>query len=192
MPTVKLKVNELVGTEVKEVSLVDRGANETPFKILKSADESDRAKITSILIRKGADEAYKAIKPIAEKLGVIGTEQGEHSVTLKFSEEAGVSAMSIHKDVIVCFDRMEKGLNTYISTDDFDVQVKMIGFYGSLIDAGTAVREVIYKVIDTADTQDETIEKIRKNIDAYKKYVVKLIRSMPAELWELDMALYDM
>lgn len=39
---IKQKVTELVNTDVQFVSLVDRGANKSPFKILKVAEVADQ------------------------------------------------------------------------------------------------------------------------------------------------------
>lgn len=57
MPTVTVPGKRLVNTRVRRVSLVDRGANQTPFRILKSEEQQETEAMIdldlSALIRKG-------------------------------------------------------------------------------------------------------------------------------------------
>ena len=196
MPKVKLKVNELVDTEVSEVSLVERGANKVPFRILKADEPAETvAKITSIHISKQAKDAFQVIKPIIEKLGIVSTEKKENSVVFRFTEggaENDASGMMLNKDVAVCFNVLDKGLYAYVNSDDFTTSIQVNNFYMHIGDAGYILKDVIYRTLDSKDSKEEAIEKVTQNINAYRKYVVGMIKKLPEELWEIDQMLSEM
>ena len=191
---VKIKANELIETEVQEVSLVSQGANKAPFRILKEDGADGEAIITSIHISKNGKASYEALKPLIEKMGAKSHEAREKSIVIRFTEDAkdDVSGMMLNKDVAVCFNQLDKGLYAYVNSDDFNTSMAVNNFYMHIGDAGYILKDVIYRTLDSKDTKEEAITKVSENINAYRKYITGLIKKLPEELWELDMALQSM
>ena len=134
MATAKVKANELTETQVTFVSLVDKGANRSPFRVLKSENPKEGSdmktlNLASIMaLMKKSDETVPVSE--AQIVAIATSRQGQDSVQLKAdAKEIGLETKQTLKSgdtVILKFENEndDEDLHTIQLADDVAVVVK--------------------------------------------------------------------
>lgn len=204
MPKLQIEANELTGTDVNFVSLVKRGANRLPFRIVKEDNEMgiDLSKIHRIfrktdsapavvaaVVRKGADlkavktrliKAGLSVAAMEEKDGVIVFKQpnveGFDEGVLKLDDDIGLVVSGIAK----AFDSFDTKSLTF--SDLFATE----GFYPSLHMAKDMLGYTVGNIMQKAETAGQAAEMISKAVDEFKAYVTALAASIPQHAFKAD------
>src|SRR5690349_5175551 len=165
MPTVE--ANELLDLDVRRVSLVKRGANRIPFRIIKTAggtpmlDLSRLFKadvktpyVSAVAVRKGADlDAAKALIAAAGLSAANPEDQGTVTVFHQGdSPEAGDAVYKAGDDFGIIVANVQKGLSTWdYKSDGFNDAMQVRGFGPTLYTAMDVLGEVFCGILEKAD-----------------------------------------
>lgn len=209
MPKLKIAATKMTDAKVSFISLVERGANRIPFKIVKQ--EKQMAGATKGLDL-GSLFARKADKPKIEVVGVV-TLKGEGFDSVKGQiEEAGfaVGESLDMEDNSVVFKQVDsaegegvvvrlsehvalvtKGFSPYnmdLSEDgtSFADKCKAQGFYPGVRSAMEVASESVMTLAYNQASPGEATKAISKLMDEVKAYVVSLASALPQKAFKLE------
>lgn len=201
----KVRAKEMLDADIEYISLVDRGANRMPIKIIKS-DEVDPKMTThnifkteidchvaSIEIKKG--EGFDNARKILSDLGFETKyqEEGDESikfiqkndVDLDFDEDETEFPLQLSEDVTFYMTAKAADFSSLSST--FADAIKKAQFFPAL----GASLDAIHNVIVTNVTMAEEIDKesISKSLEDFSKHIMKLVESLPEQVIKAEQAL---
>jgi hypothetical protein len=211
----QLVANKLDNCDVTHISLVDRGANRIPFRIIKQSTENGMLDLGKIGLnmraaKKAADEAVTSsilafvveksakLEEIKAKIVaggfVVDKAQEMEDGTVVFSQID--EDLSKVKDAIVV--RMSdsllavvKGFSPYQVGPEggsFTELVKAQSFIPGLSMASQALADAISSVLYTIDplTQQDAVSKIDGVLTEFHNYVVGMAKGIPAKAFKVD------
>jgi hypothetical protein len=196
--TKKVSANALTDVRVNRVSLVRRGANRIPFRLLKGdtdmldlsrlfKSDLEASRVTAVVVRKGAEEAAKA-RLEAAGLSVANAEEGDESTIFHQGKnpEAGDIIVKMDEDVGVVV-HVAKGFKPYeFQSEGFKQSMKVEGFYPSVTTAFDTLRSVMHKALEKSANPEDAVGNVAAAIDDFKGYVGKLTSSLPKSAFQLD------
>jgi hypothetical protein len=205
MPKLLLEAHELTNAEVDFVSLVKRGANRIPFRIVKedTSDMLDLHKIgrklfkqadpvptvVAAVVRKGADlEAVKArlieaglsVEHVTEKDGVLvfaqpNVEAFDEGV-VKLDDDVGLVVSGIAK-AFESFNFVDTEFGKVFATE---------AFYPSLHMAKDMLTYTVGNIMSKAESPGAAAEAIAKAVDDFKAYVTALAAKIPQHAFKAE------
>lgn len=204
----KIKVlgNELIDPEIDMISLVKRGANQAPFKIMKAEDadpsvisrlretfgHTDAAKVAALFVRQ---DAVSQVEPILKSEGWTTTSShkaGEFTYYPQVDGELEVGTiMPLDKDVAVGFDRMIKEFAPFPESTDFNENQKSSAFLPNVHQSMDALAGTIWNVLQSAQTPDDASEGITKAVGAFAKHMKGLVGSLPQSVFKTELGLRE-
>lgn len=209
MPTITLKATEMKDAQVSFISLVERGANRIPFKIIKQESNMKGLDLAGL----GTLFTRKADTPAPEVVGVITLKsEGFESVKSQIEDSGfSVAESAEMEDGSVVFKQGDmEGTATVIRVNDnavmavkgytpYDMDITMAdgtsfsevcksqGFYpgaGTTIDIlRSAVLSLAEKSEDTTVTKEEVI----RMFDEARNYVADMVANLPAKAFKLEL-----
>ena len=208
MPRLHIEANELQGTDVSFVSLVKRGANRLPFRIVKedNADMLDlqalqqvftkadtTPQVVAAVVRKGADlEAAKL------RLGQAGlnlddmAENGELIVFKQPGHPASGSSDALIKlddDIGLVVSGLAKAFNGMnVQNTDFARAFATEAFYPSMRLANDMLGLAVGNIMQKAENASDAAALIAKAVDDFKQYVTTLATAIPSHAFKADQA----
>lgn len=206
MPKLQIKATELQGTDVQFVSLVKRGANRIPFRIVKEDTEMsiDLGKIGlqlfnkteatppavyAAVVRKGAD--LDVIKAALSKAGIDvseAVEKGDVTVFIqKGVTDSNSKIVKLDDDVGLVVSNVSKSFSGYDweSTSFGDV-LQVEGFYPSMYLAKSAFTTTVENIMRKADDPAEASDAIAKACDDFKGFLTVLTSTLPVHAFKAD------
>lgn len=210
MPKVQFESTELVGTRVNFVSLVKRGANRIPFRIVKEdKDMMDLYKIgrnlfqkteaapqiVAAIIKDGAD--INAIAALFKQAGLdpktFQKAQGEGFTTVSVEGYADLTETSVVKmsdDFAIVVTGLQKGFKDWdFDGSSFAEVLKVSGHYSSMRTAMEAFSEVARTALYDSDNPAAAASAVSKAADEFKQYVVSLTGALPVHAFKMEQAL---
>ena len=208
MPRLHIEANELQGTDVSFVSLVKRGANRLPFRIVKEdkADmlnlaalqqvfvkTDDTPKVVAAVVRKGADlEAAKlrldqaglSLDDMAEEGELIVFKQpghlaaGSHDALIKLADDIGLVVSGLAKAF--------NGMN--VEDTSFAKVFATEAFYPSMRLANEMLGVAVGNIMQKAENASDAAALIAKAVDDFKQYVTTLATAIPSHAFKADQA----
>lgn len=216
-PKVKMNVKEMKGADVTFVSLVGRGANRIPFRIVKQAGEGgmiDLAKLAIGRILKGAPDPVPADKPSPEIVGVAVEKTDNFAEVTSILEQAGfnVSDAEEQDDGTVIFkqadfaedevqlvrmsDQMVAIVKAYRPYDmegaEFMDVVKANGFHMGLDSAVSALRQCVSQKLYNAKDPADATSVIKSVCEEFAGYVASLASNIPTKAFKADQSLQEL
>lgn len=206
----KKKRRRLSNVDVTHVSLVDRPANRTPFRFIKTEDHTategafpmhvslknmfglSAAQVTSVIAK---DEAtVRKLAPIlmegdeatiTEQDGLFvarksGTKPNDRETVIHHGKSAGVA---------YTVENMVKGLSLYdAETTDFDEALRKNGFAPGVHVGVDALLQTIFNAAMSDDTSDPAAFKatVSKAVDQFGVYMGELIDALPATAFKFE------
>ena len=199
MKTLKtVSANALTDVQVNRVSLVRRGANRIPFRLLKGdtdmldlsrlfKSDLEASRVTAVVVRKGA-EATARTRLEAAGLSVANAEEGDESTIFHQGKnpEAGDIIVKVDEDVGVVV-HVAKGFKPYeFQSEGFKQSMKVEGFYPSVTTAFDTLRSVMHKALEKSANPEDAVTHVAAAIDDFKGYVGKLTATLPKSAFQLD------
>jgi hypothetical protein len=199
MKTLKtVSANALTDVQVNRISLVRRGANRIPFRLLKGdtdmldlsrlfKSDLEASRVTAVVVRKGAEGAAKA-RLTAAGLSVANPEEGDESTIFHQGKnpEAGDIIVKMDEDVGVVV-HVAKGFKPYeFQSEGFKQSMKVEGFYPSVTTAFDTLRTVMHRALEKSTSPEDAVGNVAAAIDDFKGYVGKLTSSLPKSAFQLD------
>ena len=196
--TKTVSANALTDVQVNRVSLVRRGANRIPFRLLKGdtdmldlsrlfKSDLEASRVTAVVVRKGAEEAAKA-RLTAAGLSVANPEEGDESTIFHQGKnpEVGDIIVKMDEDVGVVV-HVAKGFKPYeFQSEGFKQSMKVEGFYPSVTTAFDTLRTVMHRALEKSASPEDAVGNVAAAIDDFKGYVGKLTSSLPKSAFQLD------
>lgn len=211
MPSVKMTATKMSDAHVSFISLVERGANRIPFKIMKQENQAMAGAFKGLDL--GALFATrKAEKPAVEVVGVVTMKgEGYDSVVGQIAEAGFVTDATVDMEdgsVILKQDGEPEGDGEVIRMGDsallitkgfrpysmevendgvsFADMVKAQGFYPGVSTALDVARTIILRAAEKADDQAAASKEIGKVMDEFKTYIQSLVVGLPAKAFKLE------
>jgi hypothetical protein len=208
MTTISLKANELSETNVQIVSMVKRGANRIPFRIVKEDNEDmlnldkiaakgfvkseQKGGVLAVIVNKTADVEAVAAALANTGLKLEKGEEGENTIVFKQEgiSEFDVGMIKLDDDVIVAVSGLQKGFSAYDwQNTDFATVFATEGFYPSLRTATDAMETTISNILYKSENKAEISTKVTKCLSDFGSLVNTLVANIPEAAVKADEAL---
>lgn len=211
MPSVKMTATKMSDAHVSFISLVERGANRIPFKIMKQENQAMAGAFKGLDL--GALFATrKAETPAVEVVGVVTMKgEGYDSVVGQIAEAGFVTDTPVDMEdgsVILKQDGEPEGEGEMIRMGDnallitkgfrpysmeveddgvsFADMVKAQGFYPGVSTALDVARTIILRTAENADDPVAASKAIGKVMDEFKTYIQSLVSGLPSKAFKLE------
>jgi putative lipoic acid-binding regulatory protein len=206
--TIKLNVTELLEADVNYISLVKRGANQVPFKVLKSdntlegisminlglgnlftAKKSDNtAKIVSVIVKSNDIELLKP-QIIEAGYKVDDFEEAEGLVIFKqdgYISEGDVTIIKVNEDIACTVTNVAKSFCPYDSGLSFMDKVSSQGFMPSVGIGVNALHDSMYDALYSEGDKDAVVTSITKHLSDFSDYVTTLAKDIPVAVFKME------
>jgi len=203
----KAEANELSDVDVGWVSIVKRGANRIPIRIMKSEDDmlslnlsnlfskaDGLPGVVAVAVSKGAD--IDSAKARIEKAGLSVADQREHDDGVTLFVQPGENLEQPDLEPVQIDDAMavvvkNAGLKKTFSDYNFEsTEFKEVmgqeGFFPSLSAAHGVLGATISNIMQKADDAGAAKEQISKAIGDFGMFVAGLVGSIPITAFKLE------
>jgi len=203
----KMVANKLENPDVTHISLVERGANQIPFRIIKAATENgmiDLRKVGTLLhARKAAedktpvivgvvvekDEKIEAVKAHLTKAGFsVDTveEQEDGSLIFKQTDDSvdGTTVVKMSDKLLL----LVKGYSPYKVKGSFMEKLQADKFFPGMTMATQTLMEYVGNTLYTEESmsQDDAVAKVDGALAEYHAYVVDLLKNVPSTAFKAE------
>ena len=202
----EVNVNELTDVDVKYVSLVKRGANRIPFRIVKSEDGEKKMNIdlsslfkseplapvvAYIAVSDNADQGVAEARIEAAGFSIEKAEEVDGGI-LYHQEEPKNSNISILKfdescAAAIAHVDLKKAFNGYdFSGTSFDEVMETEGVMPSIRMAKEVLGNTMYNIMYKSEDPKEMSSMLTKAINEFRDYVVGIAKTVPSEAFKMD------
>lgn len=201
---VKIKAHALENADVHFISLVNRGANRIPFRVLKS-EQKPMINLSNLFTTKKADTAPRVVAivtpgAIAANMALALKAEGYEVTETVTKDDDGVAILSIvdgyeaedvttfkmSDDVAVMVEHVEKSFNSYETENDFAENIKKAGFFPGFRIATEVMMETVANVVHSTEKGETPNESVTKALKGYQAYVMSLVKSIPATAFKME------
>jgi len=216
MSKVTVDAVELKDANVTHISLVKRGANRIPFRVVKESQETKMINIDLSKVLKGAKVEAQAPAVVAPSVvafvvskanltdGVMtAIKEAGYSVDNVVAREDGTCVVK-QGDMEVDFENDSilrisenlvavcKGYEPYETEELGLVEViNAHSFFPSLYNACDALREVSYEALKMAATPQEAVAALGPILDEFKGYILSIASAIPSAVFKMDDAVTE-
>ena len=205
MPKLQVEAHELHGTDVNFVSLVKRGANRLPFRIVKE-DQADMLnladlqrvfkkadpapRVVAAVVRKGAD--LEAAKLRLGQAGLTVDDMQENGELIVFRqpnvESANDALVKLDDDIGLVVSGLAKAVeDTSLADTAFGRQFTTEAFLPSMRLASEMLGQSVDSIMQKAETPTEAAARIGEAVDEFKTYVTCLAAALPQHALKADL-----
>jgi len=196
--------------DVNRISLVKRGANRVPFRIIKSDGESTMLDISKIFfakkeapvapaviaiaLAKGADiEAYtKALTDAGFEIDHVAESDDGSTLMLKADDlPEDITAFKISEDCALVIEGIQKGLMTWPDSNSFVENITKAGFAPSYRIANDILTETVSNIMFSEGDADETKTAISKALTDFQGYVEAVLSTVPVQAFKAEAAIVE-
>lgn len=209
---IELKANELSETSVSFISLVDKGANRTPFRIIKSENPEDNQmkKLDLSNVQNLMRKASQVQKSEVEIVAIATSLTGEGLVTLKADLKAegivvGKAFKSDDTNLLIVDTEADledsttlqltdtvslvvKGFDPYISNQEntsFSEAMAGEGFFMGVYRACGVLENMLTNNIYDMNSKDDIAKYAESLVDDFKGYVTNLVYQLPQKAFKI-------
>ena len=221
MPTFKVKANEMTEATVSHISLVDRGANRIPFKIVKQEKSGMSAKhfasldLRNLFVRKNEEQVEK--EDDVEIVGVVTMDDDEEAKKLIAEAGFSTSVSKVMEDGSVVYAQVEdetpkdklsvlkwtdnvalvlKGFSPYmmdvgVGDGSFTDKCKAQGFYPGIRTVTETIVESINAIVAKSEDPGEAAAQVATLCDEARDYITSLVGSLPVKAFKIEKPMED-
>lgn len=203
---VTIQARELSEMDVSRVSLVKRGANRVPFRIIKSDGDSNMLDISkiflgsfqkkdqtpaviAIVLSKNADaEAYtKALADAGFEIDHV-TESDDSSALMltKSDEMEDAVAFKISDDAALIITGIQKGIQAWPDSNSFVENITKAGFAPSYRVANEILSETVGNIMFSEGDAVETKAAVSKALADFSGYVEAVMSTIPVQAFKAE------
>ena len=212
MATIKLKLKKLTDVDVEFVSLVKRGANRIPFRVIKSDDikqenteestmsfldklfgtgdavkEESKPEITAIIVNGNCniDDVEAQLKEVG--FSVTEKEEVEGGLVFRqseFSEED--TLVRLTENAFITVRNVQKAFEPFASGTSFADNFNKGAFFPSVRMATDVLMDTIVNVMFTSDGNKAPTESINKTLEEFNSFVLASLKSIPRDAFKLE------
>jgi len=202
---VVIQARELSDMDVNIISLVKRGANRIPFRIVKSDGESTMnisnlfvwkqepepvvASVIAVVLAKTADQELYTKALSKGGFEVDHVTEGENDITLMFTksdEMEDAVALKISDDAAVVISGVEKGLLAFPDSNSFIENITKAGFAPSYRIANDILTETVGNIIFSEGDAEETKTAVQKAIEDFGGYIDAILSTIPVQAFKAE------
>lgn len=206
---IKSKVRELSNAKVSYVSLVTRGANRIPFRLIKTSKEQDgmidlsslksifspvkkaaldTPRITAVVIKKDAnlaDKLQEISKAGLRTDNVLELEDGTILVSQEADSQIGAVIVKMGDNSFL----LVKGMYSY-TTPSFNDLVNTQGFYPNVDTATSSLKQICFDAVGAMHLSQEDAQKVISDaLKDFSSYIESLVSIIPKDVFKLESAL---
>lgn len=203
MSKATLNLTEMYDADVKFISLVKRGANKIPFRIIKSEDgnmidlgklfttqktaEAPAPTIVGFAVAKSdkTEGFIAALKSEGYEFTQEDINDGGAVLTVKTADPENITTVKLNEDVAVMIEGVKKGFYGYSDSTDFTEKMSTDGFYSSLYTAMSVLGDTVCSTMYKADN-GAPVEIITKAFQDAQNYVTSLVTAIPVSCFKLE------
>lgn len=207
-----IQARELSEMDVNLISLVKRGANRVPFRIIKSDGDSKMLDLTRIffqkkdavatpqiigvvLIKSADHDAYtKAFTEGGFEVDHVTVDEGEGPTALMFTKSDDMEGALIYKindEAALVISDMQKGLEMWPDSNSFVENISKAGFAPSFRMANEILTDTIGNIMFGEGDADMTKSEVTKAIDDFKNYVEAVMSQIPEQAFKAEEILVE-
>ena len=214
MAKLKVKAKEIFNGDVRWISLVKRGANRLPIKIIKSEEDesmnidlgsvlfrkrdgeaavpaSESVDVAAVVIRKGddMDKLVAAVKDLG--LAVDDTQEDDDALILKQAgwedDEASMVPLRLNEDIgLILGGNAKKFFDPFSDSMSFIENVGAKGFFPGVQMANEALISTTMGIMRNSEDRKDAVSMIEKALDDHKAFVMGLTKSLPKVAFKLE------
>ena len=211
MAKITIKATKMLNADASHISLVDRGANRTPFQIVKQekpmsglfapldltrvfARKSEAPAIQVVGVATMKDDSFDETKEQISEAGFRVEDQVEMedaSVVFKQEGEAdgeGCVVRISDSVALVMKNFVPHEMDIEYGDKTFSEVVKEQGFYPSVAAVLADLSDSIPDMVAKADSPTEAAELVSKMFDEAKLYATTMVGALPVEAFKLEVA----
>jgi hypothetical protein len=201
---VVIQARELSDMDVNIISLVKRGANRIPFRIVKSdgeptmnlsnlfvwKQEPQPAALVAVVLAKTANhDAYtKALEKGGFDVDHV-TEGEDGNITLMFTKSDAMDdavALKVSDEVALIVVGVEKGLLAFPDSNSFIENITKAGFAPSYRIANEILTETVGNIIFSEGDAEETKGQVSKAIEDFGGYIEAILSTIPVQAFKAE------
>jgi len=205
---VVIQARELSEMDVNIISLVKRGANRIPFRIVKS-DGDPTMNLSNIFLKKPApalvavvlaktadQEAYtKALADGGFEVDHVLTGEGDDkTISLMFTKSDEVTdavAFKVSDDAALVISGVEKGLLAFPDSISFIENITKAGFAPSYRIANDILTETVGNIIFSEGDAEATKTAVQKAIEDFGGYIEAILSTIPVQAFKAEEIVVD-
>ena len=208
---VKIVGSELVDADINFVSLVKRGANRSPFKIIKAEDISEEdtstlkdrvssmfgskhetpGSVVAVFVQKDHEGE---VKPLLAKHGFAVDDAEIADDVIMYKQEGateGVGTLIALNDFVgIGIDRVVKEFQPWARSDSFTENANSTAFFPGLCSAMESLKDTIHQNLYSADVKKDAKAKIKSSLASFSKYVIGMFSEVPESVFKLEKDLH--
>lgn len=207
---VTVRARSLKNAEASFISVVDRGANRLPIRMLKNEGENmfdlnklflrgsqkseqTQPAVMGVLVPEDSAQGYAAaLKSDSQEVFVLDTDtDGVKFVSLK--EEASLEGAMIlqgstETSPAIVVDTAQKMLSDFGFDPEqgFAGSVISHGFYTNLDGAMRVLFDAMWTVMETAEPGEAPVERVQTLLSEFTAYVTSLMQTVPMEAFKME------
>ncbi|AUR81120.1 hypothetical protein Ares1_0011 [Vibrio phage Ares1] len=206
---VTVRARSLKNAEASFISVVDRGANRLPIRMLKNEgenmfdlnklfrnsqkNEQAQPAVMGVLVPEASAQGYAAaLKSDSQEVFVLDTDtDGVKFVSLK--EEASLDGAMILQGATetspaIVVDTAQKMLSDFGFDPEqgFAGSVISHGFYTNLDGAMRVLFDAMWSVMETAEPGEAPVERVQTLLSEFTAYVTSLMQTVPMEAFKME------
>lgn len=206
---IKVRARSLKNAEASYISVVDRGANRLPIRMLKNEGENmfdlnklflrgqksepKQPEVMGVLVPEATAEGYAAaMKSDDNEVFVLDTDT-EGVKFVSYKEEASLEGALILKGAkeespAVVVDTAQKQLSDFGFDPEqgFAGSVVSYGFYSNIRAAMNVLFDAMFDILETAEPGMPPLERAQTLLDEFNSYMVSLLQTVPTEAFKME------
>lgn len=211
MPIVKTALRQLSDIDVGFISLVDRGANRIPFRIVKRHQDGtqqeipmlDLAKlgvkkaetktvptVTAVILKASTEPIALQVQALLKAEGLdfshlIKGEEGTFTLAADETFDKGATAVEVGKDIVAVLKAFDPYC-TPLKDMSFAEAASARGFYSSIDSASRTYSDAVYTQLYEASSPSDAAAEIKKLSTEFTQYVSTMVAGLPAKVFKMD------
>ena len=207
--TITQEANELVQVEVGFLSVVDRGANRVPFKVIKRdpregdgmntflsrlmsrATQKVETKLAGFLVAK--NDRQEARKGALKEAGFSVEDEREVEGAAFYAQdnwdgtgESFVLKISDELGAVIAGTTVQKFFTSFGESTDFSDNLAQSGFMPGVGLAFDALRDSVFNILDEARSPEDATSMVTKAVEEFGGFVVELAEQLPTTAFKAE------
>jgi len=202
---IKMQGSELKKVDIEFLSLVRRGANRSPFKVVKTEDGGTGGMVGAVRkFFQMSEAAPRVVAVFVEKSALEHTMPNlakagfdlqnaevleEGAVLFKqegFKDCKAVVMIKSEPKVGLAVANVAKYADCFSGSLSFDDNVASSGFYPGLNTAIGALQSTICNILCESGEGGDALGKIQGEIESFSGYITKMLKALPEEVWKFE------
>jgi len=208
MPKTTIEAHEIIKPKLNFVSLVHRGANQIPIRIMKQEDKpmidvharframfkkaEKSPEVIGIVVKSDMPDEHitSALKAAnIERDSVIKSETEDGITTFTKGEipSEGLMIVQSPNDIGILVSNVKKGFDSWLSEEvGFADKARADGFYPSLYNSVDVLAEYLCDHLRQAENPAQAAELLGAAVDEFKQYIQGIVADLPETAFYVD------